>query len=242
MDINDNNKFFKWVWRFNALAIAGAAVICFLLGSFLAVKFFMNETRTRRVTNLINVEGASKVKEEFVLGYPSMIRGTDYMRIPLYREQSYSAAYYSKNSTANDVNYLFLNSHTGHSKWLMPTNAQLFLYPKYLEEKHKGHMPSPARLEEKTIGIVYVMAEKDTNGDKRLSDKDAVTISYSLPDGSGFKKLIESIDRVHAIEQASDNNLVIIYEKNKETICETYDVSSMKHLSHNTIPSLPVSK
>lgn len=242
MDINDNNKFFKWVWRFNALAIAGAAVVCFLLGSFLAVKFFMNETRTRHVTNLINVEGASKVKDEFVLGYPSMIRGTDYMRVPLYQEQSYSAAYYSKNSTANNVNYLFLNSRSGYSKWLMPTNAQLFLYPKYLTEKHKGHKQGPATLEEKTIGIVYVMAEKDTNGDKRLSDKDAITISYSLPDGSGFKKLIESIERVNAVEQTAENNLVILYEKNKETICETYDVFSMKKLSYNTIPPLTVSK
>jgi hypothetical protein len=234
MDVNDNSKFFRYVWRFNAIVIAGGAVLCILLGSFAAIKILKSETRARHVTNLINLGDQTKVKDELVVGYPRMIAGTDYAKAPLYRTQSYDISYYSKNSAGNDVNYLFLNSRTGESKWLMPTAAQLFISHEVLLEK----LNKVTEEKNKVIGIVYTVVEKDTNGDSRLTEKDKIVVSHSSPDGSEYKKLVEGIDRIHGIDQIADDRMIIFYERNKETMSEIYELPSMKKVSQNAIPKI----
>lgn len=228
MDINDNNKFFRYVWRFNALAIACAVVLGFVLCSYAAIKVFKRETRERHVTNVVNLEGQTKVKDEFVFDYPYMVVGTDYLRVALFKTQSYDMSYFPKSSGRNEVNYLFLNTRTGESKWMLQTTAQLFISDTVLLNK----LEKSNQNENRAIGIVYTVAEKDTNGDNRLSGNDTLAVSFSSPDGSGYKKLVEGVDRLYAIKQIADDKMIIFYEKNKETICEIYQIPSMKKVSH----------
>ncbi|TAL40195.1 MAG: hypothetical protein EPN97_00520 [Alphaproteobacteria bacterium] len=234
MDISDNNKFFRFVWRFNAIVIAGGAVLCILLGSFAAIKILKSETRTRHVTNLVNLGNQTEIKDELVVGSPRMMAGTDYAEAPLYRVQSYDMSYYSKSSGRNDVNFLFFDGRTGESKWLMPTTAQLFIAHEALVEKPDNITAG----KNKVIGIVYTVVEKDTNGDSRLTEKDKITVSYSLPNGSEYKKLVEDIERLHGIEQIGDNRLIVFYEKNKETISEIYELPSLERISQKAIPKI----
>ena len=234
MEINDNNKFFKYVWRFNAFVIAGAAILCILLGGFAAMKIFIDETRERHVTNVVNVGEQTKVKDKFVLGYPYTIEGTDYVRVPLYRDESYDMSYYSKSRGGNEVNYLFMNSGNGENKWLMQATNQLFISDIVLLEKLKTSRDE----NNKAVGVVYALVEKDTNGDNRLSDKDAITIGTSSLDGSSYKKLIENIDRLYALKQIADNKVIVLYQKNKNTMSEVYEVPSMKKVSGTPIPKV----
>ena len=136
--------FFKYVWRFNALAIAGAATVCILLGIYGGVTLYKEETRSRRVTNVVNVGEHENVSEEFSLGSPTIVAGTPYVRIPLYRGQSYSASYYSKRSELNAVNFLFLNVSTNESRWLFERAGQLVvdsrvLFSKLRATDRRGH-------------------------------------------------------------------------------------------------------
>jgi len=45
------SRFFKYVWRFNALAIAGAATTCILLGLSAGLSIFNAEPRPHRATH-----------------------------------------------------------------------------------------------------------------------------------------------------------------------------------------------
>jgi hypothetical protein len=83
------SRFFKYVWRFNALAIAGAATTCILLGLSAGMSIFNAEQRPHRVTNIVNVDQEDKASEEFSLGNPSAIAGISYVQVPLYRGRRY---------------------------------------------------------------------------------------------------------------------------------------------------------
>jgi uncharacterized membrane protein YqjE len=49
--MQDNNRFFQFVWRLNALAIAGLALLAVLLGLYGLTSLVSWETRERNVTD-----------------------------------------------------------------------------------------------------------------------------------------------------------------------------------------------
>jgi hypothetical protein len=138
------SRFFRYVWRFNALAIAGAAVGVILLSVYTAVSLFGEATRTRRVTQVVNVGEQEKISEEFSLGSAVAIAGSPYVRVPLYRGQIYPGSFYPKRSDQNVVNYLFLNTSTNQSKWLLERAGQLIVESQILFNKVKT-TPEEAR-------------------------------------------------------------------------------------------------
>jgi hypothetical protein len=228
------NKFFKYIWRFNALVIAGAAVVCMVVGVYFIILIFKEETRERRVTDVVNVGENAEVNEDFVFGYPDTMVGTDYVKIPLYRDQSYDMQYYSKSSERNEVNHLFLNASNNESKWLLDGTNQLFISDMALSDKIEGLSTETNR----TVGFVYQLVEDDSDDDGRLTNKDAITISTSNADGTQYKNLIEGIDRLYSVRQIADDKLLVLYQKNEETVSELYSVPSMKQVSQQKIPKV----
>lgn len=224
------NKFFKYVWRFNALIIAGAAAIfVFLLGGSIVIDLFQNKTRERGVANVVNLGGSGKADEKFVLGYPARIVGTHYVKIPLYRDQSHDRSDYASSSQKTEVNYIFLNASTNESKWLLENTNQLFISDTALTEKS---LPAETS---KAVAIVYTMVDNDSDGDGRLTTKDLITLSTSNIDGTDHRKLIQGIDRLYSVTQTADDKVLVLYEKNRETLSELYSVPSMKQLSQQKI-------
>ena len=231
--INENNKFFTYVWRFNALAIAGIAILSGLIGAYALISILKNETSERHVANIVNVGKQEKVKNDFVLGYPYALAGTDYIIVPLYRNQTYDLSYSSKSTGDNQVNYLFFNGRTGKNKWLAENTNQLFISNIVLSEKLKNSNEN----NDKATAIIYEVVEKDTNGDERLSEKDGLALFSSNIDGSGYKKLIDNIDKLYSFKQISDDRLLVFYKRNKETKAGVYEIPSMKKILENKIPS-----
>ena len=232
------NRFFDYVWRFNALAIAAAAILCLLLGLYAGVSIFKQETRTRRVTNVVNIGDKDKISEEFTLGTPSIIAGTQYVRAPLYRGQSYSgstASYYSKSSEQNVVNYLFLNSSTNESWWLFENAGQLLISSQVLSNKLKKTIPDEQNA---AIAILYTVVERDSNGDNRLTDKDAVSLAASDVDGTKYRKLIEGIERLYSVQQIADDKVMVLYQKDQTTLSELYSLPAMVRLQQSSIAKI----
>jgi hypothetical protein len=233
------NGFFDYVWQFNALAIAGAAVVCILLGGYAVVTIFKQETRPRRVTNVVNVGEQEKILEEFTLGNPTAIAGTQYVRVPLYRGQSFSASgssLYSKSSEQNVVNYLFLNFSSNESRWLFESAGQLLISSQVLSHKLKT-VPDEHNA---AAGIIYSVVERDSNGDNRLTDKDAISLAASAVDGTNYRKLIEGIERLYSVQQIADDKVLVLYQKDQQTISELYSVPALVKLQQSNIPKINV--
>ena len=231
------NRFFDYVWRFNALAVAAATILCVLLGLYAGAIIFKQETRSRRVTNVVNIGDKDKISEEFTLGTPITVAGTQYVRVPLYRGQSYgasSAPYYSKISEQNLVNFLFLNSSTTESRWLFENAGQLLISSQVLTNKLKA-LPDEQNA---AVAMIYSVVERDSNGDNRLTDKDAVSLATSAVDGTNYRKLIEGIERLYSVQQIADDKMLVLYQKDQTTLSELYSVPALVRLQQSSIPKI----
>ena len=232
---DDENHFFRYIWRFNALAIACASTGVILLGCYAALTILKDETRVRRVTNVVNVGEGEKVLEEFSLGRPDIIAGTPYVRVPLRRGQTYGGGsfYYSKN-TEQVVNYVFLNTSTSESRWLFEHASQLIVDSRIVYSQLKN-LPDESR---QSVGLLYVVVDRDTNSDGRLSEKDSASLVASGIDGTNNRTLIEGIEQPYSIQQIADDKLLVLYQKNAQTISELYSVPSLQRLKQATIPKV----
>ncbi|MGJ4950125.1 hypothetical protein [Bradyrhizobium sp. HKCCYLS20291] len=235
MAIRSGRVFFRYVWRFNALAIAIGALVFLVIGCYAMLRIFKEETRDRRVTNVVNVSEQDKISEDLVLGRPSIIDGTSYVQIPLYRSQSFGGSlYYDKTSDTNVVNYLFLDPSVSQPRWLFPTGGQLIVSSQFLFRQMRSVPEQPRQ----AVGIIYAVVEKDSNGDGRLTSKDAVSVAVSDVQGGGFRKLLDGVGRLDAVQQIADDKVMLLYQKDQETIVEVYGLPSMERLSQSSIPKI----
>ncbi|MGJ4925749.1 hypothetical protein ACQR1I_10550 [Bradyrhizobium sp. HKCCYLS2038] len=96
-------------------------------------------------------------------------------------------------------------------------------------------MPEQPR---QAVGIIYAVVEKDSNGDGRLTSKDAVSVAVSDVQGGGFRKLLDGVGRLDAVQQIADDKVMLLYQKDQETIVEVYGLPSMERLSQSSIPKI----
>jgi hypothetical protein len=229
--MQDNNRFFQFVWRLNALAIAGVAVVAGLLGLYGLISIFDWETRDREVTDLLAVEPDVSRQDEVRLGYPTTVPGTQYVRIPLFREQKRDLSYYSKSSGDNTVNELYVDSSTGKSRWLFAGTDRLILNQLQTMQQLKSAQPI-------ATSILYSLVDKDTNNDKRLSPQDFTSIGYASLDGTVYTPLLDNIAKLYAVEQVADDKVMVIYFRNGESRLITYALPNYAILVDQVLPKL----
>lgn len=232
------NAFFRLLWRFNAFAIAIAASMCILLGLVVAAILFREEARLGRPSNFVAVGQQDKVSEEFSLGRPGTASGTAVVRLPLFRGQSSygpgSLPSLKGSGRQSTVNYLFLDTSTNDIRWLFDGVGQLIVDDHVLFDKAKEFRDQPRM----AVGIVYSVVEKDSNGDGRLTERDAVSLTTSATDGTGYRKLLEGIDQILSVQQTADDKVLVLYQKNGQTFSELYSVPSMARLAQTSIPKV----
>ena len=228
-----SDRFFRNLWRFNAIALAGALVVFVLLAASLAWSLFGETTRTRRVTNVVNVGEQEKVSEEFSLGTPYVLTGTPYVRVALVRGQTSAGSYYLKRSEQNTVNYLFMNASNNEVRWLFDRANQLLIEGQILFDKAKV-----TDISRSVVGLVYVVIDKDTNGDNRLTEKDAVSVATSDLDGTNYRKLIEGIEQLYSVQQITDDKVLVLYQKDKQSVSQLYSLPRMEPLKQAIIPKV----
>jgi hypothetical protein len=232
--MQDNNRFFQFVWRVNALAIAAVAVVAGMLGLYGLGSIVGYETRDREVTDLVTVDPEVPRQEEARLGQPFPIGGTQVVRIPLYLAQKTDATYYIKSSGDNIVNELYVDSNTGKSTWLFKGTKRLIFNQTSVLRQLKSEQPN-------VTSLVYALVDNDSNKDGRLSPKDLAAIGYSSPDGAIYTPLIDGIEKLYAIEQVSDDRLMILYSRNGESRMITYALPGFTTIVDNALPKLDAS-
>ena len=203
----EENKFFKLVWRFNGLliSIAGILAVCVLV--FVAFKLVRDITSERNTRNVINVSANAEVKENWRLGKFIEINDKQVLMIPLYSDQSFDRAYYSK-STKSIRNYLFIDTSDYSQNWIFDKSENLITRSELLRlGDYNSASPNPV------VAILYELVQQDTDNDVRLSAQDISTIAISNPSGSSFKVLIEEVDSIVDFSLLSESELFLVYQK-----------------------------
>ncbi|AOX02782.1 hypothetical protein BJP34_28055 [Moorena producens PAL-8-15-08-1] len=206
----EDNKFFRFVWRFNAIVIMASGLLAIAVLAFAAIEIVRSTTRDRQGINIVNVDDDSSSSQEWELGNLKEVDGTTYLMVPLYSDQSYSQSYYSK-STRSTRNYLFLDSETGNSKWLFAKNDYLIASDRFISETNDKENN---RLESKpVIAVLYQLIKQDTNGDGRLTNNDMLTIALTHPNGNDYQEVLSGVDKFLGYKVLKANSLLILYQR-----------------------------
>lgn len=185
---------FRWIWRFNAVAIAGVSLIAMLIGAY-AVFHIAREIIRRpyeiydaaRIVAPKDAAGgksgkASGVQSDArtnlsVLQFTAM-RGTPILYAAITAHQDYDYSYSSKEASSTR-NYAFYDRVTGASRTLFPDSAQVIFELRELWPDNAASNGSP-----KALLVSYVAA--DGNGDGMLNGKDQKIVALAKPDGTGL--------------------------------------------------------
>lgn len=238
---DDDNRFFKWVWRFNAIAIAGAAMIVAVAATFVVHEFYRNmmrersfETRDALASQALPAAANSPDTVSIRLGRASPLEGTTLTVIEALREQSQKGSYHTKEDTGNVVNYFFTDSNNGKANWLLPDGKVLIADVTWIV---KGS-PSPAITSHAPVtAAVYVLVRADTNSDGIVGGGDRKTLAVSSADGTGLRTLFEA-DRIHSVVQASEDRVTVVYSDGEANYVAHYALPQFDRLSTQEIPKL----
>lgn len=227
----EDNTFFKNIWRINGIIIMVAGILAICVLAFAGYQIISETTRDRNTRNIVNIQGESDIKEKWQLGYMSEIKGSPYVMIPLNSDQNYAQSYYSK-SSSSIRNYLFINSQTNEKHWLFNTNQYLVVDSDVLLE---GDCESK---ENASIAILYRVVKTDTNDDKRLTNQDKLTIGMSLPDGKGYKDILDGVDVFVGHRLLDEKALLIVYQKNGTGYSSNVNLSDFVVSNEEELPKV----
>lgn len=226
MKLMEENKFFRFVWRFDGVLFMIAGVLLIGVLAIAGYKIARDVTRERNTCNIVNVQEGVDLEENWLLGRMMDIQDSPWAMIPLNSDQSYAQSYYSK-SSSSARNYLFVNSRTNEKHWLFKTNQYLIAHAIFLPKTGYGPREKPVRV------ILYQIVKSDTNGDERLTDEDLKTIALSSPDGRDYKEILDGIDMVVGHKLVDENNLFIVFQKNGVGFSANVSLADFK-IGHET--------
>lgn len=238
------NGFFKLVWRFNAIAIAFAAIVVIGIGLFIMTNLWQDMTRNRHATQVVNVDDQdTSLNEVFSYGRPLFDRDNQTMIVPLHISQNYdlSGGYLSsgpsKGTSQNPINHLIINRNDGSHRWLFADNKQLII------KQYGVSRPIDAKEQDQsTVARLYEIITADSNGDKRLSNRDRKTLIITKPDRSAPTRLIADYDDLLSVHHRDDSSFEVLIEKAGIFTLYKFSIASHQQTGEIELPALPTSR
>nr|WP_136252412.1 hypothetical protein [Ningiella ruwaisensis] len=201
----EENKFFKLVWRFNGLVISVVGVLAVAVLALVTYNLFQEVTRDGSTSSIVNLEGSSEIEENWRFGQLSKLNDNKTIMIPLFSDQSFNRAYFSKSSSSTR-NYLFVNTETSEKKWL-------FDHTNYLIERSDKLREGDYSSDKPVVAILYQLVQLDSDQNNRLAASDLSTLAITYPDGTGYREVIKDVENIVDHAMLNQTELFIIYQK-----------------------------
>jgi len=240
------NKFFKWLWRINAIALF--LMLCAGLFSFVTNQV-KRVDRIGRITPepISSLAEDPKGVEKWVLESNIQIEGSSYKMLSLVSKYSKVKAqdrsYYA---TVNNVehyrnlmakNILFINQKSGQASWLFKANNQLILeYQSLVDGWYSQKTKEP-----KAKLIYYTLVNQDSDGDKIITIKDKPSFAVSKISGESYKVIVSDIERVISVDYNSkNNNMMLVYQKDGMGYALRFDIEKFEVIDDVALPKVGV--
>jgi hypothetical protein len=213
------SRFFRFVWKVDALIIFAAGALAALAVSVATYKMVQHSFfSSKRSGPTVDVVGQPDAKEMLRLTKLVAIEGGPYLMVPLQSEPKSRQSGYGK-EPASLRNYLFLNGDDLSMHWLLSRNDHLinkrhFLCKTEPRMKRSG-VTQEAGSEEtcRVVGILYEIVKKDTDGDKRLTSKDEFTLVVSDSSGRNVQEIEEHVQALVGWKLLDTDLALLLYAK-----------------------------
>ena len=212
----EENKFFKWLWRINAIGLF--LILCAGLFSFINEQIRRSHRLDIPPEPISSLAEDPKGVEKWVLQSREEMLGTPYFMLALVskynkvkaKDKSYYAttnnlAYYHQNVAKN---ILFINSENSKASWIFKTNNQLIVqYDSLLNNSRTPYYVQVERKESKAKLIYYKIIDRDTNGDKIITMEDKQSFAVSKVSGKGYKVIVRDIESIINMKYNKNNEM-----------------------------------
>jgi hypothetical protein len=219
-------RFFRYLWRVNAvLILVAAGAIAFAVGTLLVAEFGARSAR-RRVADAGPLVAGSESDPRLVLGSASVVAGTEFMRAELVLHRG--GAGFSSGGYAEIRNVLFIEPGEKAGRWLLPDDDHVIAESFDLVTNEDD--PKTKR----TVATVALV--KPSTG-----TPEAATGKLLLFDPSG-RSVVEVADGVRESHVAllSGRELTILYERERRLILATFEPGSLTKRGEHTIDVPPL--
>lgn len=246
----EQNRFFRWVWRFNALILALGGIFLVVMaawslfaprwgeepsGHFTPVPKSAEQDHTYRLSRLSLAIGREAL---FQLGRwegAPQTYGLATMKV-----SSENARY----NGPDTVNLLAVDERSGAGHWLFHGYGREIVSEEAITMKLTPEIaavfsPNAAPANgEVTIALAIRTIDADTDKDGALTAKDRQSF-YVYRAGTGFATKLTAVDYVISSEQADDTHYLLVYERGDTAIAATYSLPDFKLISEKKLPGVP---
>ncbi|KPN63241.1 hypothetical protein SAMN04488527_10221 [Aliiroseovarius crassostreae] len=215
----DDLGFFKFIWRFNALALAGILVL--VAGVFTWQVVLKDVLRDRSAREVVNIDPEdTTLVETRVIRVNGPVAGQGLFRVSLVAEQGYDSGYASKDTYDSVLNTGFYDPSTGVTRWVFSGNEQLITNVEGLY----GETPGEQRVKDRPVrGYLLTFVDQDSSGDRRLSHSDRKSVMALGPDGQGGTVILSDLTAAPQIWGLEGGAVVLFYEKDGARFSAQYD-------------------
>lgn len=226
----EDSKLFKMIWRFNAIliAVAGVLAVGFLvLAMAIIAKDNIFDNPEDEVVNLNQEENT---KEVFRLGDLVHVQGSGSAIVPLDADHKSAFDYSESQSSVSARNLLFVNLNSGTGKWLFANNSYLISSYRLLRASDFSSE------EQKVIAILYYVIKSDTDGDKKLTERDDFIAAISKPDGSNYQEVLNGEEELLGHEVIGQDTIAILVSLKNKSYIRYIDIEGSKKIRNIELP------
>ncbi len=221
------SRFFRWVWRVNALLILVAtAATVFGVGMLLSAEFGARTARQQLAAGG-PVVAAGQSGSDLVLGPAALVPGTRVMRAELNLHRGGEG--FSSGGYSETRNMLFIEPGERAARWLLPDHQHVIT--ENSDVTRQEGQPAVTT----TIATVALVKQRDTT-----SAAAGGRLLLFDPPARRIQQIANGVRTVHAAT-LSGQDLIVLYEQDRQLRLATFDPDSLQKRNEAQI-GVPVLK
>jgi hypothetical protein len=245
--MSDENKFFRFVWRLNAvLLLLGILAVGAVVGVRIAwPDFDIVHWKQVKSFNVLEAIQAAGVAESYTL---EQLDQCGLCEGPGPTEKLYAVVRHGSGTnpvmpwaqTSQKVNVAVLDDKKKASRWLFPKGERAILsatvlYKWVVDEERKTDTGATTQM----LGTFMVVVETDSNKDGRLDNLDRQSLYAYRFDGKPVVRLLTA-DRIITVGSPTQTDKYrVVYQTGNTTIAVTYSAPDFVVLSEIPIADMP---
>lgn len=232
--MHEENRFFRILWRVNAVLLALAGLLAAgLLAAAAAGMLFSGFGRRDEPVPMKSAAG-DKVRFELAPeGTP--LQGTTFMLFTLNRERSAFAdegSFSGRGNTGQDANYLIVDSGTASGTWLFAHETQA-IWSRLLLYK----TPS-ADGGDVVTAMILTVTDADTDQDGALTGRDRQSLCFYRPGAARAVKFFTA-DNIWSVRQVDADRFSVVYGDGGKTEAAVFSTHDVALLRKSVLPAYP---